>query len=240
MKCRNHAETDATRSCHSCLGPLCADCTEEVLGIFYCESCLKEKLEAGEPAGAPPPPLPKRRRIKRPFLSGLFSFMIPGLGQVYNGLITRALMQFVGFLLLTWSVDQGGSSGSIEALLALAILGFWAWQIVDAVRTAKDINALGRVPDPDEAEAMGMGALPGAGAGSKGLGIALMVLGGILLFGNLGLSQLVTRLIDGLWPVALLVAGVYLWRRGRDERRAFHGAAVPEPEDLGRHAEAGR
>jgi TM2 domain-containing membrane protein YozV len=239
VKCRNHPETDATRSCHACLGPLCADCTEEVLGIFYCESCLKERLQAGEAAAPPPPPLPRRRRIKLPFLSGLFSFMIPGLGQVYNGLIARALSQFVIFVLLVWTTAEG-ISGSLEAIVALLIIGFWFWQIIDAVRTAKDINELGRVPDPDEAEAMGLGALSDVGGGSKGMGVALMVLGGILLFGNLGLSRLVTQLVEGLWPIALLVGGIYLVRRGRDERRAFRAPPAQEPEDLQDYAEAGR
>ena len=242
MKCRNHPEVDATRSCHACLGPLCADCTQEVLGIFYCESCLAERLRPEQVSAQEPPPLPRRRRIKVPFLAGLLSVPLPGLGQVYNGLIARALGQFVAFLLLTWSVDQVHSpGGSVEALLALAIMGFYIWQIVDAVRTARQINELGRVPDPDEAEALGLGPLPGLERGSKGLGIALMVFGGLLLMGNLGLSRVLSQLIEGLWPVALLVGGIYLVRRSRDERRAFRSPGAAEDfEDDPELAEAGR
>ena len=57
--------------------------------------------------------------------------MIPGLGQVYNGLIARALSQFVVFVLLVWTSAEG-ISGSLEAIVALLIIGFWAWQVVDA------------------------------------------------------------------------------------------------------------
>jgi hypothetical protein len=215
VKCQNHPKTPATRSCHACLRPLCEECTQEVLGAFYCESCLAERLQPHEqPARA------RRARIKVPFLASLLSFGLPGLGQIYNGLVARALSQFIGFLLLVWTVDQVEGSGGPEGLLALLILGFWGWQVVDAWRTAKDINELGRVPDPDEARAMGRGAIPALDGGSKPLGVALMALGALLLLGNLGLSSILSRLIEGLWPAALLVLGVWLVRRSRDERLA--------------------
>lgn len=223
MKCQAHPETDATRSCHACLQALCDDCTQEVLGAFYCEGCLAERLQPE--ARAVPPQMPKKKRIKVPFVAGFLS-LCPGLGQVYNGLMGRALFMFVAFLLLGWSIGQMGPAG--EGPILLTIMAFLVWQLVDAVRTAKDINRLGRVPDPDEAEAMGRGSIPGLDHGSKGLGIGMMVLGGLLLFGNLGMSRMLSHLIEGVWPVALLLGGIWLVRRSRNERRAARPSILDE------------
>lgn len=216
MNCNAHPDAAATRSCHACLRPLCGDCTQEVLGAFYCESCLAERLQ---PQAAMPPPVPRKRRIKIPFVAGLLSFPLCGLGQVYNGLLGRALFQFVGLVMLGWSIGQVGGAG--EDLLLPFVLAYMVWVVVDAVRTAKDINKLGRVPDPDEAAAMGRGAIPGLDRGSKPMGVALMAIGGLLLLSNLGMSRMLTQLIEGIWPLALLLGGIWLVRRSREERRAM-------------------
>ena len=51
-------------------------------------------------------------------------------------------------------------------------------------------------------------------------------LGGLLLLSNLGMSRMLSQLVEGIWPLALLVGGIWLVRRSRDERRrsrpAFH------------------
>jgi len=229
VKCQAHPDVDAIRSCHSCLQALCDECTQEVLGAFYCESCLTERLQPE--VQAPPPGLPKRKRIKVPFVAGLLS-VIPGLGQVYNGLLGRALFHFIGFLLIIWSIEHVSGAAAAEVMMFFLWMGYWLWQLVDAVRTAKDINALGRVPDPEEAAAMGRGAIPGLDGGSKGFGIGMMVLGGLLLLSNLGMSRALSHLIEGVWPVALLLCGIWLVRRSREERRAARPSAFEEFEDL--------
>jgi len=230
VKCQVHSSIDATRSCHACLQALCDDCTQEVLGAFYCTGCLAERLQPQ--AQAPPPRLPKRKRIKVPFVSGLLSFLIPGLGQVYNGLLGRALFHFIGFLLIGWSIDQVGGAEAAEVMMAFVFMGYYGWQVVDAVRTAKDINSLGRVPNSEEAEAMGRGSIPGLNRGSKGFGIGMMVVGGLILLSNLGMSRVLSHFIEGLWPVALLVGGIWLVRRSREERRVARPGLFDEIDDL--------
>lgn len=66
---------------------------------------------------------------KNPGLAGVFSFFIPGLGQVYNGQFTKAL----GFVL----------GSLVGAALSPAIVGvfiyipLWVWAIMDAYQSAQ-------------------------------------------------------------------------------------------------------
>lgn len=212
MNCHAHAQVPATRSCHACLRPLCQECSEEVVGAFYCEPCLHERLQ--------PHVEPRRpRSIKVPFLASLLSVFVPGLGQVYNGLVGRALFQFGSWMLAIWSL-QFATGDPVAAVMVLGTCGLWIWQVVDAWRTAKDINRLGRVPDPEEAKALGRGPIPGLENGSRGLGIILIVVGAMILSANFGLSRVLSRLIEQAWPLALLLAGIALIRRSHRERAA--------------------
>lgn len=99
---------------------------------------------------------------KNPAAAGLFSFLIPGGGQVYNGQIGKGLVFFGGTLgavmLAQNSIENGDeecarrleeepgltscSSGGGGALLVAG--GLWVVSIVDAVRTAKRLNAEAR------------------------------------------------------------------------------------------------
>jgi TM2 domain-containing membrane protein YozV len=70
---------------------------------------------------------------KNPGLAAVLSFIFTGLGQIYNGQIGKG----IGFLVL----------GIIFALTIFFLIGlilypvFWIYNIYDAYRTAKDINA---------------------------------------------------------------------------------------------------
>ena len=69
---------------------------------------------------------------KNPGLAGVFSFFIPGLGQVYNGQFTKAL----GFVL----------GSLVGAALSPAIVGIfiyvplWVWAIMDAYHSARTVS----------------------------------------------------------------------------------------------------
>ena len=220
--CADHPDTLSTQSCAACLRGCCDECATEVLGRPYCALCLAERLE---------PPLSEP--VKLPWLAALLS-VVPGLGQVYNGLVVRGLAHFVVFSFLIWLVGQ---ETGITLLVCLGWIGFWVWQALDARNTARDINRLGRVPNPDEAHALGLGPLLGADRESRGLGIALVVVGALLLLQNFG-GEL-GRWLAHLWPIALVVAGIWLLRRGREERVAARPvpdagpAAAPDDPDAG-------
>ncbi|MEM7246619.1 MAG: hypothetical protein AAF533_14810 [Acidobacteriota bacterium] len=215
MNCHCQPETEATRSCRSCLDPLCAECSQEVLGAFYCHRCLELRLEPEAPRARQQP-----HRLKWPFVASLLSMPLPGLGQVYNGLVARGLSQFAMMIIIVTITGMLEPDGPIAALFAFSIMGAWGWQVVDAWLSARDINRFGRIPDSDEAAAMGRGAIIGLDTSSKALGVGLMVVGGIVLANNLGLSRMLGDLIESAWPVALILGGAWLLRRGRDERVA--------------------
>lgn len=214
MKCHAHPDATAHRSCHACLRPLCTACSHEVIGSFFCDACLTERLAVNEAPGS-------RTWVKMAWLSGVLSFLLPGLGQVYNGLVARGIAQFVIFVAL---IRIGGLAGGLLPLLVLGTIAFYFWQVVDAVSTARDFNRLGRVPDPEEARAMGRGPIPGADGGSRGLGITLVVVGTLLLLQNFHLGHAIAHLLRNVWPFALVGVGVWLLRRHRKDEAAARQA----------------
>jgi TM2 domain-containing membrane protein YozV len=78
---------------------------------------------------------------KSPVLAGIFSSAIPGMGQVYNGEISKGLSFFVatcgiGFLGIE-SINKSPAAGTFNVAVALSL---YAWNIIDAPRSAKKIN----------------------------------------------------------------------------------------------------
>lgn len=60
---------------------------------------------------------------KSPGLAAVLSFLIVGLGQVYNGDVLKGAVLFVGFLVLSFTV--------------IGALGIWGFGIYDAYQVAK-------------------------------------------------------------------------------------------------------
>ncbi len=83
-------------------------------------------------------------QVKNPGLAAVLSFLISGLGQIYNGEIGKGLLIIVVQI--------------INGLLTMIFVGFvtgaivWIWAIYDAYKTAERINAnaggAGRLPGP--------------------------------------------------------------------------------------------
>jgi len=106
MKCANHLDKDSTSICNHCGKSICLDCQVQVKGEVYCKDCLGVKL--GQ----------EKKETHSPALAAILSFIIAGLGQVYNGQIGKGLLIFfTGWLVIPW------------------IFG-----IFDAYRTAKAMN----------------------------------------------------------------------------------------------------
>jgi hypothetical protein len=156
------------------------------------------------PDAAPPPaaPAPAVHRDpihqKVPFLAAILSGF-PGMGNVYNGLYLRGLVQFLIIGTLVNMLDHGGSP-----FLGMALAFFWAFNVLDAYRQAVLINYgysqdLGLLDTPQR---------PRAGQGGLVAGIILTFLG-IIAF----LDQYVNidlRWLYDLWPLAIVAVGVWL------------------------------
>ena len=65
---------------------------------------------------------------KNPVLAAILSFIVTGLGQLYNGDLKKAIIFFVVQALVLW-----GSKGRIGTLISV---GIWAYGIYDAYTSA--------------------------------------------------------------------------------------------------------
>lgn len=106
MKCVNHFEKDATSLCNYCGKSLCSDCQAQINNETYCKGCVSIKM--GQ----------VKKEERSPILAGMLSFIIGGLGQIYNGQVGKGLL----ILFTSW-------------LIIPYIIG-----IVDAYNTANKIN----------------------------------------------------------------------------------------------------
>lgn len=145
-----------------------------------------------------PPPAPAvPQPPKNPWIALVLSFLFPGIGQIYNGQIAKAIFfasAFIGTIYLCVTADPMPFAFFIPFTVFA--------NLVDAYRSATLINARwagrGLVEEEDTAE-------------GPGWGIALVVIGLILLFNNLGWLSLAG--LARYWPVLLIGAGVaFLWK----------------------------
>jgi hypothetical protein len=159
------------------------------------------------PESAPPPPAapaaqPQAARNplhqKVPLLAAILS-AFPGMGNVYNGLYLRGLIQFMIVASLLNMMDHHGT-----AFLAMSLAFFWIFNVLDAYRQAMLINY-------GYAQDLGLQDLPQrprAGQGGLLAGVILTALG-IIAF----LDQYVNidlRWLYDLWPLAIVAVGVWL------------------------------
>ncbi len=82
----------------------------------------------------------------RPVLAGLLSLVIPGAGQFYLGKRWRGVGVLVSVLALAWLIQWGYDNFQIAKVavgdfaaswLWLALIGLWAWNVLDAWRSAR-------------------------------------------------------------------------------------------------------
>ena len=85
MNCANHSDQAAVAFCRTCGKPLCNQCTRDVRGVIYCESCLAARMEGTQPAPGYVPPQPGYAPVPPapgvvPPQTGYQQFMDQGLG----------------------------------------------------------------------------------------------------------------------------------------------------------------
>lgn len=234
MNCANHADAPAVAYCRTCGKALCANCTRPVRGVIYCEDCLGAKME-GAPAGAsagaagyvapafspaagghiPPPPPPPTGSGSGPnptvagILAGFFPF---GVGAVYTGQYAKGLAHLLVMTLLIAgaSASDHGHGEALGVICGLGMAFFYVYQIIDAVRSAKAIQAAQPVPDP-----FGLAATFGGGTKIETSkiptgAIVLILVGVLFLLHTMGLTEFG---LDRFWPLILIFIGGWMFAR---------------------------
>lgn len=170
------------------------------------------------PADAPPvhPPAaygaahPLRKSPRLAMALSLF----PGLGNVYNGLYLRGLIQFLIVASFMTLLDKTDSP-----FFGMSMVFFWAFNVLDAYRQAVLINHgysqdLGLIDQPDK---------PSPGQGGLLAGVILTA-AGVIAFLEEFVNIDIEWLYD-LWPLALVGIGLWLIIASVRERRK---AGAPE------------
>ena len=122
MKCAVHPEAEATAYCRNCGKALCPECTRSVQGMHYCEPCLAALVT--QPAAVKP--------SHHSPVAAFFLGFIPGLGAVYNGEYTKALIHVAIFVGLV----TADSTGPQHTLYSLLISFFVLYMPIEACITA--------------------------------------------------------------------------------------------------------
>ncbi len=192
MKCAVHTDVDATGYCRNCGKALCAQCTRDVRGILYCEGCLADLL-------AKPQPAPTGGS---PGVACVLGF-VPGLGAVYNGEYTKAVIHLVIFVAFIGALNSDLGEPA-EPMLGVSLAAFIVYMAVDARRTAK-AKLLGQ-PPPMPLSEFGK---------DKPVGPLILIgLGVVFLLQKMRILSL--GHLFQYWPVFLIAVGVLLlWKRMR-------------------------
>jgi Domain of unknown function (DUF5668)/B-box zinc finger len=247
MNCANHPDIPSVAFCRTCGKPLCANCTRSVHGVIYCETCLAARLEGVQP-NVPPPAAgfvssgaaASPGGGPNPALAGVLAGFFPfGVGAVYCGQYAKGLAHLVIFTLLVLGASSG--SEAMGTVFGLAIAGFYFYQIIDGVRTARAIQLGQAPPDP-----FGLGTTfstsftPGDRMDVSKVPVGALVLiglGVIFLLHTLDIWDFSGRRV---WPLILIGIGGFLllrrlgligevpsgFDRGRSCRRGLMGPAV--------------
>ena len=204
MKCAVHPEVNATGYCRNCGKALCAVCVRPVHDVFYCEDCLATVLGHTAPSPAAPQAAvasasAATTRTENPGVAFVLGFLFPGLGAVYNGQYSKALIHIVVFVtfILGLSSDM---DGGMKAVFGILLGGFIFYMAFDAMRVAQS-KQRGETPaDPLESWSKDRPIGP----------IILIVLGAIFLLHNFDWFPFYR--LARFWPLILIIAGGLMFR----------------------------
>ncbi|MCK9573272.1 MAG: DUF5683 domain-containing protein [Candidatus Omnitrophica bacterium] len=133
MKCVNHTDRDAVGVCNFCTKSICSECVVNLKGEIYCKECVAVKMKN------------VKKEEHSPALAAILSFIIAGLGQMYNGQVWKGFIIFITSLLVipwiigifdAYFVAKKISSGEIilkkktGCLIAMIIWVFISWVMV--------------------------------------------------------------------------------------------------------------
>ncbi|MEO1086587.1 MAG: hypothetical protein AAFY88_20325 [Acidobacteriota bacterium] len=158
---------------------------------------------------------------RSPFVAGLLSAVLPGLGNVYNGLFQRGLLTFLLGISLLFTAASS-DEGAIMALLVPSMIFTWLFGIIDAVRQAGLINYGFTETDLPTSKAQ-------SGAGGLAIGVAFFLIGAYGLLSQVFEIDL-SVLID-YWYFLLMAFGGWLIYQSLQQRRLEQEASRVEALD---------
>jgi hypothetical protein len=233
MNCATHGDTAAVAFCRTCGKPLCNQCTRDVRGVIYCESCLAARMEGTAPAagfapvgqtpyapmaqtpyapiGTPVAPLrPVPSSGPNPTVAGILAGFFPfGVGAVYCSQYAKGLAHLVIMVLMIIGVSSD-VPWYVHMVLGLGIGFFYFYQIIDAVRSARAIQMGEAPPDP-------LGLAQAFSGGEKFEGtkvpagaVILIGLGVLFLLHTAGFFEFG---LDRFWPLLLILFGAWLFAK---------------------------
>ena len=220
MKCAVHPEADAVGYCRNCGKAMCSQCSREVRGALYCETCLAammappqataSQFAAGAPATAYPY-VAVEPQGPNPGTALALGF-VPGLGAVYNGEYVKGLIHVIIFGGIIAILNASGTPNGMLALLGVFLGVFCCYMPIEAYRTAK-AKRLG-LPRPGF---FGEASVPPAAGEDPSVAVQrTSVIGSIVLI-CLGVFFLLwtTDVLSAvwawrLWPLALIAIGIAL------------------------------
>jgi hypothetical protein len=150
----------------------------------------------------------QKRPPKSPAAAGIFSGFFPGTGQLLNGEYLKGVLFIIIFAgLITMQTHTR------TPFPGLLIAGFYIFQIIEAVQSAREINRLalaangaasaGQTSAPPITEAA---AVKTVRSGSVFWGIVLMGLGTIFLLSNFDIIHY-DQIFD-FWPAVVILVGL--------------------------------
>jgi Domain of unknown function (DUF5668) len=226
MNCATHPELAAVAFCRTCGKALCSNCTRDVRGVIYCESCLAARMEGTAPASSALPPQPPPYRPvasagtpgrvppvqplsgPNPAVAGILAGFFPfGVGPVYCSQYAKGLAYLLIFVLLIYGANH---AGSWDWIFGLGIAFFVVYQIIDSIRTAKAMQLGQPVPDP-----LGLGqsfsVSDRADANKVPAGAVILIgLGVLFLLHTMGIMEYG---FERYWPLILIFLGVWMFYR---------------------------
>ncbi|MGA8763949.1 MAG: DUF5668 domain-containing protein [Candidatus Sulfotelmatobacter sp.] len=223
MNCATHNDVAAVAFCRTCGKALCANCTRDVRGVIYCESCLAARMEGTAPAagflppqavyppvggGAVRPSLPSSG--PNPAVAGILAGFFPfGVGAVYCAQYAKGLSHLVVFVLMIVGLSSD-LPWFVDTVLGISLGLFYFYQIFDAVRTAKALQLGEPAPDP-----LGLGQSFSMGdkfdAGRVPVGAVLLIgLGVLFLLHTMGIMEYG---FERFWPLILIFLGAWMFYR---------------------------
>jgi len=223
MNCATHNDTAAVAFCRTCGKPLCGNCTRDVRGVIYCEPCLAARLEGTAPAAGFVPPAQTVYPPAAPFrpsgpgpnpaLAGILGAIPFGVGAVYNGQYAKGLAHLFIFVMLIYGANY---AGRWDFVFGIGIAFFVIYQIIDAVRTAKAVQAGQPAPDP-----LGLGQTFGMDqkfdSGKLPIGAVILIgLGVLFLLHTMGIMEYG---FERYWPLILIFLGAWMFYRNYERSR---------------------
>lgn len=155
-------------------------------------------------------PFDPRRKSAR--LAVFLSF-VPGMGQVYVGYYTRALVIAATWLLTL--MIAANAPGDLQPAPAFAVIFIWLFNVIDAGRLAALYNhAMSGARSIELPEDFKMPSMGGSIVG----GVVLAVFGALALSNTLFGMRL--DWLEQWWPAFPLALGLYLVARGIKDRAA--------------------